>query len=305
MDITVVVNQMVMMMLMLCVGVIAAKAGVVDAETNRRLSSFALAVPQCAIILSSAMNMQRQVMAGRVLLFLGAGFLMHGLLLVLCLVIPRLARVNARDRGVYSFLGAFGNIAFMGYPILQALYGGDAVFYGSLLAFSFNCLAFTAGIRLLGGTEERFGWRRMVSPALVASVAAVALIFLPVRWPGPVKAAADYLGNMITPLSMIIIGASLGDQRLRDVFGSWRAYAFAPVKLLLAPVLVWAVMRLVLDDPTLLGIVTVEAAMPSATVGVMLSIQYGANERLASRLLFVTTVLSAFTIPLVCWILLT
>lgn len=304
MDITIVLDQMAMMTLMLCVGVIAAKTGVVDAETNRRLSRFAMAIPQSAIILASAMNMQRTVTAGRVLLLLGAGCLMHGLLLALSMLVVRLFRVNAGERGLLGFFGTFGNIAFMGYPILRALYGSDAVFYASLLSVSFNLLAFTVGIRLLGGAEERFDWRRMLNPGLIASLAAVVMIFLPVSWPGPVKEAANYLGDMITPLSMIIIGASLGEQRLRDVFGSRRACAFAPVKLLLAPVLVWAVMRLILSDPLLLGVVTVEAAMPSATIGVMLSIQYGANERLASRMVFITTVLSTVTIPLVCWALL-
>ena len=72
MDISLVMNQMLMMLLMLVVGVIAAKAGVVDAETNRRLSRYAMAVPQCATILASAMNMQADVTVGTVLGVLGA-----------------------------------------------------------------------------------------------------------------------------------------------------------------------------------------------------------------------------------------
>lgn len=304
MNVTIVLNQMAMMMIVLCVGVAAAKTGVVDAETNRRLSRFAMAVPQSAIILSSAMNMQQQMTVGRVFLLMGVGCAAYMLILGMCVLIPRIFKINAGDRGLYSFLGAFGNVAFMGYPILRAIYGSDAVFFASLMAIPFNVLVFTLGVRLLGGAEGRFDWRRLLSPALVASLVSLVIIFLPVRWPGPVKEAASRLGDMIVPLSMIIIGASLGDQRLGDIFGDWKAYAFAPVKLLLAPAAVWAVGRLVLHDPMVLGILTVEAAMPSATVGVMLSIQYGANERLASQMVFITTVLSAVTIPLVCWLLL-
>lgn len=296
-------NVMLTMLCMLAVGVIAARTGVVDGETNRRLSRFAMAVPQCAIILASAMNMQRGLTAGRVLLLLGVGCLMYALLLAVSLAVPRLVGVKKESRGVYSFMGAFGNVAFMGYPILRALYGSDAVFYAALIGIPFNLLAFTVGVRMLGGTAG-FDWRDLFNPALVASLVSVVIIFLPVSWPQPVMEAVNYLGDMIVPLSMIIIGASLGEQRLRDVFTSRRAYAFAPVKLLIAPVVIWAVMRLIVDDPLLLGIVTVEAAMPSATVGVMLSIQYGADERLASQMVFVSTVLSVLTIPLVCWLLL-
>lgn len=303
MDIGIVFNQMLMMMIMLCVGVIGAKTGIVDGETNRRLSRFALTIPQCAIILASAMNMEQEQTPGRVLMIIGIGCVMYALLLAMSFLVPRLFRVNARDRGVYCFLGTFGNVAFMGYPILRAVYGSDAVFYAALMGIPFNILAFTIGIRMLGG-QEKFTWRQLCNPALVSSVIAVILIFLPISWPMPITEAANYLGDMIIPLSMIIIGASLGEQRLRDVFLSWQAYAFAPVKLLLAPLLVWAVTRLFLDDPLLLGIVTMEAAMPSATVAVMLSIRHGANERLAAQVVFVTTVLSVAAIPFICWLLL-
>ncbi len=87
------------------------------------------------------------------------------------------------------------------------------------------------------------------------------------------------------------------------MFGDWRSYAFAPVRLLVAPVLVWAVLRLFITDTVLLGTMTVLAAMPVASFATMLSIQYGGNERIASRTVFVTTVLSVVTIPIVCWLL--
>ena len=303
MDIGTILNQLIMMMIVLCVGVIGAKTGVIDPETNRRFSRFATTIPQSAIILASAMNMENGLTVSRVLLLLGAGAVMYALLLAVSLGVPRLLGVK-KDLGLYGFAGAFGNVAFMGYPILWALYGSDAVFYAALLGMPFNILAYTIGIRMVSGRKEELNWRDVLNPALVSSIAAIGIIFLPVSWPQPVTEAANYLGDMIVPLSMLIIGASLGELRLRDVFGSWRAYASAPIKLLIAPVVVWAVMRLVLSDRLLLGIMTVEAAMPSATVGVMFSIRYESNERLMSQMVFVSTILSVVTIPFISWLLL-
>ena len=118
------------------------------------------------------------------------------------------------------------------------------------------------------------------------------------------KDATTYFGDMILPLSMTIVGASLGSQRLRDVFADWKLYIYSPAKLLVAPVLLWAVMRLFISDGTLLATLTLLGATPCGAIAVMLSLQYGGNEKLATRAVFLTTVLSAATIPLVCWLLL-
>ena len=297
---------MLTMLVLLIVGVAASKTGVVDAETNKRLTRFAMAVPQCAIILSSAMNLEMEMTVGKVLGILGAGAVMYALLIALAFLAPRIAGVKGSDRGVFTFLGAFGNVAYMGYPLVGALFGSDAVFYATILCIPFNLLAFTVGVDMLagGGRRGKMSWRDFVNPAMVSSVLAVIITFLPVKWPGPLTEAVSILGDMILPLSMIIIGATLGEQKLSQVFLDWRVYLFAPVKLLLAPALLWAVMGLFIKDKLLLDTITVLGGMPCAAVAAMLSIQYGADERLASRAVVLTTVLSVGTIPLVCWLLL-
>lgn len=306
MDVSVVLNEMLMMMLLLLVGVVTAKTGVVDPETNKRLTRFALVVPQSAVILSSAINMQMEMTMGKVLAVLGVSVVVYLLLVGLGLLAPRLYRIAPKDRGLFSFLAIFGNVAYMGFPLVRALLGSDAVFYAALMNTPFNCLAYTLGVRLVSSGAEKGGlnWRQLVNPPLVCSVLAIVIVFLPFDWPGPVARAVETMGDMILPLSMVIIGASLGTQRMKDVFGDWRTYAYAPVRLLLSPVLVWAVMRLFVRDQVLLSVVTVLGATPSAAMATMLAIQYGGDEKAASRGVFVSTVLSVVTIPFICWLLL-
>ena len=305
MDMTLLINLMTTMLLMLVIGVVAAKAGVVDPETNRRLNRYAMAIPQCATVLASAMNIEKGMTVGTVLSVLGIGVVMYALLLGLGFLVPWLLRLPRDDRGLYSVLTIFGNTGFMGLPLVGAMFGSTAVFYAALLTIPFNLLAFTVGIRLLGGKDERFDWHKMVNPVLVSSVLAAVIIFLPISWPVFIKDTATYFGNMILPLSMTIVGASLGEQKLRDVFADWRLYIFAPARLIAAPLLLWLIMRPFISDPTLLGVVTLLGATPCAAIAVMLSMQYGGNAKLATRAVFLSTVLSVVTIPLMCWLLLT
>lgn len=305
MEISSVFEQMLVLLILLLVGVAAAKTGVVDGETNRRLTRFALVIPQSAQIISSVIEDELNITPVQLLSVFGASCVMYGLLIALGYLVPILYRFDRRDRGIYSFMTIFGNVGFMGFPVAEAIFGSRGLFYAALLNMPFNLLAYTLGISLLNSGEEKVGfdWRRLVSAPLVAAVIAIFLLLAHVRLPQPVTESIGLMGDMIVPLAMIIIGASLGEQDLKTVFGDWRAYAFAPVRLFVAPVLVWAVLRLFITDSVLLGTMTVLSAMPVASFATMLSIQYGGNEKVASRTVFVTTVLSVVTIPIVCWLL--
>lgn len=305
MDIRAVINQMLVLLILLIVGVIAAKTGVIDRETNRRLTNFTLIIPQTCMILGSVLNVDLGLTPLRILWIFVAGCIMYGLLILLGFVIPRVCGVKREDRGLYSFMTIFGNTGFMGFPVVSALYGPTALFYAALLNIHFNTLAYSLGIALVGnkGEKMKIDWKKLVNAPLVAAALSIVIVCFNIRVPEPVAEAVGMLGDMIVPSSMIIIGSSLGNQKLKDIFGDWRAYAFSPVRLILCPVLLWAVLRLFIHDPVLLGTMTVLGGMPVAAMSTMLSIQYGGNEKAASRTVFVTTVISVLTIPFICWLL--
>ena len=305
MDIMLVFNQMLVLLILLIVGVIAAKAGVMDEDTTKRFTRFTLLIPQTCMILNSVLGAELDISAGRVLTVLGVGVVMYAILTAVSFLVPVLYRCKPGDKGIYSFMTIFGNTGFMGIPVVGAIFGGAASFYAALLNIPFNLLAYTLGIALLNssGKKTKIQWKLLINPPMVASFLAVILVCVRVTLPTPLTRSIAYLGDMVVPCSMIIIGASLGQQKLRDVFGDWHVYAFAPVRLFAMPLLLWSIMHLFVKDPTLIGVIAVLGAMPVASFATMLSIQYGGNVQMASKTVFVTTVLSVLTIPIVCAIL--
>ena len=296
---------MLVMLIMLVVGVVCAKTRIVDKDANKKLTTFALYVPQVCMILASVMTTELSVTPLQILLILGVGCAMYALLVGLSFLVPKVYRCSVSDKGIYSFMTIFGNVGFMGFPVVQSIFGDAAVFYASIMNIPFNLLAYTLGISLLNskGKETHFSWKLLLNPPLVASACSILILLLKVPVPDFVTDAVDRMGDMIVPLSMIIIGSSLGEMKLRDIFGDWRVYLFAPVRLIIAPLLVWGVLHFFVHDSLILGTMTVLAAMPVAAFATMLSIEYGGNEQVASRTVFVTTVLSVATIPFVCWLL--
>ena len=298
-------NKMLVMLLMLVVGVICAKTGIVDKDANKKLTTFALYVPQVCMILASVMSDELSVTPLQILIILGCACIMYALLVALSFLVPHIYRCKPSDKGIYSFMTIFGNVGFMGFPVVQAIFGDAAVFYASILNIPFNLLAYTLGVSLLNskGKEVSFSWKLFVNPPLVASVVSILILLLRIPIPDFVASAVDSMGDMIVPLSMIIIGSSLGEQKLGEIFGDWRTYLFAPIRLIVSPILVWGVLHFIIKDELLLGTMTVLASMPVAAFATMLSIEYGGNEKVASRTVFVSTVLSVLTIPFVCWLL--
>lgn len=305
MDIMLVFEQTLVMLFLLVAGVISGKAGVMDEESSRRFTSFNLLIPQSCMILSSILGADIQLSAGRVFGILGTGVVMYAILVAIGMLVPQIYRCKPADKGIYSFMTIFGNVGFMGIPVAKYLLGDEAALYAALLNIPFNLLAYTFGIALLNskGRKEPINWKLLVNAPLIISALCVVLLCLHVHITGPLGRAIGMLGDMILPSSMIIIGASLGRQKLKDVFGDWRVYLFAPMRLVVVPVVLWAILHRFVHNPVFLGTMTLQGAMPVAAFATMLSIQYGGNVEMASKTVFVTTVLSVITIPLVCGLL--
>lgn len=297
-------EQMLVMLLMLIVGVVCAKTGVIDADGNRKITRFTLAVPQSCMVLSSAINIEFEIHAAKLAAVFFSGFVMYAVLIALGALVWFVLRKREGQRELYAFMTVFGNVGFMGFPVISALLGSEALLYASLLLVPFNLLAYSVGVMMIRG-ELRDGFHFdtsvLRSPPMVATYVAIVLLLLRVHIPAPVEEAVDAMGDMIVPLSMIIVGASLGDMPLGEALGDWRCYVFSLFRLLVVPAAVWLVMGLFIKNELLLGVMTIQAGMPVAAIASMLSLQYGRNASLASRTVFVSSVLSTLTIPLICW----
>jgi malate permease and related proteins len=243
---------------------------------------------------------------GQLALLLLYGCLTFILLLILGLAVIKLLRVNKAQAGVYKFMAVFGNVVFMGFPMVATIFGSGAVFYASIFVNPIGIMMFSLGIVLTSGGEEKpkIDYKLFVNAPLVSSLIALVIYLLSIRFPTAVTDSLDLLGAMTAPGAMLVIGSSLADIPLREVFDNWRVYVVSLTKLLVGPVLVWLVLKNLISDPMVLGIAVITAAMPIATTATMLSLEYGGDYALASKGVFISTALSLLTIPLTAYLLL-
>lgn len=305
MDISSLTNQMLVLIILLFLGFVAFKAGVMTANSNKGLSRIVLILAQSAMILSSVMNAEISLDARGVFTVIGITCAMYAILFLLSLLCSRILRAPKSDRGTYEFMAMFGNVGFMGYPVIASLFGAEAVFYTSLFNIPFNILVYSLGIvQLSGGDRKRFRLKQIITAPLVATFIAIIIFSTGLHIPTPIASATKLLGDMTVPAAMLIIGCSLGDIPIKELFGKWQVYVFTALKLLVIPIIVWAILRLFVTDPLLLGIATVISSLPVATTSTMLCMEHDGNVALASRTVFITTVASVVTIPAIVYLLL-
>jgi len=304
MDMQVILSQMAVLFVLLAVGFVGGKAKLLGADAGKALSRIIINVTSPCTILASVLSGDVSTTAGETAVFLLFSFLAYLLFLLISIPSARLLGGDKATRGLFSYMAAFGNTSFMGFPVIIAVFGAPAVFYAALFNVPFVLLTFSAGIVLISGKGSGFNPKLLINPSIVAAIVSIPIAITAFRAPAVVTEPVRLLGSMTTPGAMLVIGSTLARVSFREVFSEWRLYSVALLKLIVMPVTTWLVFRHLVAKEVLLGVLVVLSAMPIAAMSAMVAIEYGGNERIASGGVSLSTLFSGVTIPLIVYLLL-
>jgi len=305
-----VLSNLTSLCLLMLIGYILRRAKIITDEVNTGLSAILLKVAlPCTILMSMQRDFSVEMLTDGLIVF-GVAFVLHFLAAGLGAGLTRLCKVSPTQRGLWLFALSFANVAYMGYPVIKAIYGDEALFYVAMNNVAFNLLFPTLGyaIILYGAAKTdkpaekaRFSAvvkRLAVNEALVATVIGLTLFVASIRLPAPVGNALTMAGSLTTPVSMMIIGGLLAKNSFKLVFSDVKIYVLAAMRLFILPLAVWLILRPFIQNELMLGVMTYLVAMPAGAVLGIVSVQKGADGFTASKIVFMTTVLSLCTIPL-------
>lgn len=304
-DFLIVADQIFILVLLIAAGYVAVSTEIVDPRATRGLSGLLINITIPALIIASMqVPFTPERLAGAETLVLATGAL-YIFSFGLAWAVSKAMRVPPAEEGVLQFAIVFGNVGFMGFPVALTLFGEESLFYVAIFNLFFNVLVFSVGIAMLTeGRGKGFDPRLLANPGILASIVGFALFLGSIEIPSPFIDSIDLLGGVTTPLAMIIVGAMLATFPAREMVGNWRIGVASAVLLLGVPVAYYYLFAPIFADPFINGIMITMAAMPAAANTVIFAEQYGADSRLASQIVFVSTIGSLITIPLVTTVLL-
>lgn len=291
-------SQIIILFLIMIVGFIAKRKNIMNNEVSRGLTELVLNVTFPFMIIASFNFEYSKEMMNTGMIILGISFAAHLLLIAAGGILFRKYPQNLK--GVLRFITVFSNCGFMGYPVINSIYGTVGVFYTAIYNIPFNIFMWTFGVMFFTGEKNTKDIKKvLLNPGIIAVFIGLILFIFSIKLPYVIYSTLDLIGATTTPLSMMIIGSMLADSDLKTIFSGFTVYYAALLRLVITPAVVFAILYLAGARGMLLGIPVLISGMPAAANTAIMAEKFNADSMFASKCIFITTLLSAVTIPLI------
>ncbi len=291
------VKQVVVLFILIFAGFVCVKTKAVKMEGKKAFSDLLLYLIVPAMVINSyMMEFNIDILHNLLKAFeLSILLLLIGLFITLALT----AKHKSPDLPIMRFACIFSNAAYMGFPLIQALFGSEGLLYASAFVTVYNILLWTAGYGIVSKKVRAKEVLRTIftNPVLISVVAGLLIYLCQIPVPDIIKQPVSLVGNMNTPLAMIIAGANLAQGNLLKSLQNKRLYLICSVKLILYPLVGLAALWLLHLEFHIAFTVFIGMACPAGASAIMFAERYGKDAKYASEIFVVTTVLSAVSIP--------
>lgn len=295
-------EQVASMLVMVAIGVLVARAGLITEEQSVGLSNLTVYVFCPCMVLGAYQvdfSMEKVVGLG---LSIGCAFLVHGLFMLVSRIVLRRGENIALERTAVVFTNS-GNICF---PILTAALGTGSLFYASGYLFTFNLLLWTVGVAQICGNRSMCSFKKVfLNPNILAIFAGMLLFLLRVRLPHVIQIGVSAFSGMVAPVSMLVLGFELSRMRFKALFCSLRLYWVCFLRLILFPLLLLLVFKGIFftswtaDSAMIAMVMLIIGSAPSAASIPMLAQIFRLDAEYGARLVAMSTLLSVATMPLI------
>ncbi|MDF2485477.1 MAG: putative rane protein [Herbinix sp.] len=309
------INQIMIIFIIIAVGIICYKVKLIDEATNSKLSNILLMLVNPMVIFVAYQREFSSELLEGLLISLLLSIVTHVVgILIASLLIKKKKRENLRidnvvikkyvvnpDAEVERIQCIYSNVGFMGIPIVNGIFGTEGVFYVTASITIFNVFLWTHGVIMMSGSREwniKSMLKKLLSPSIIAIVIGLLCFLFQLMVPKVIYQAFSYIANINTPFAMLIAGVTIGRTNIFKILVKRRIYYVTLIKLIIIPMLLLFIFsRFAIDEKVFITAV-IMAAAPSATTGILFAIKYEKDSVLAAEILTVTTLLCAFSIPL-------
>lgn len=283
--------------LMVLVGYIVFRRGLISEHGTKEMSNLLLKIVTPMILISS---FQREFDGGLMrdwLIMFGISALTYAVQIIIATLFYR--DKSAEHVAENRLSVVLPNCGFLAFPLMQALVGDTGIFLGSTSVIILNILMWTYGSKLFRPKEKLRLKNILTNPGIISVVGGLILFVSPYKLPQPVFIAMDAIGSLNTPLAMIVLGGLLAQTNLKEIFSRACFYKVAFLKQILVPVIMLVLLMIIPMPPDVKLIAFICAATPTATAVGMLSQLYDSDYRFATCAVVITTVVSLVSIPLI------
>ncbi len=283
--------------LLILVGIYAQKKGIITNLNRKKFTDLIIEIIlPCNIVNSFLIDWSYDILINSITVFIVAIITQ-----VLYVILSKmLFRKSVKDRqSVLRYAIICSNAGFLGNPIVESVFGSQGLLFASVALIPLRFAMWSSGLKLFTETDGKSTAKKLIThPCIIAVFVGFILMLAQIQLPGFMLKTLSGIGSSNTAISMIVIGSILAEIHVKEILDKELFY-YSFIRLIVIPISVLFILKLFGIDNLVIGVIVLLSAMPAGSTTVMLAEKYDGNSRYASSCVFLSTILSLITIPLI------
>lgn len=300
MEMFTIIESVLSLFMMILVGVYANKKKIITSEINKSLTNILIHIALPFMIVSSFIFTYNDTIKNNVIKTFYYSFVAYIIIIIVStiLVLP----IKGDKKTILHFANIFPNTGYIGFPILNSIYGSEGVIYGSIFNMFFVILVWTYGILLFKGNLNKEDVKHEIkkilfNPSLIAVFIGIIIMVFNIQLPNAILNSIDSIGNITGPLSMIIIGVILSNSQIKKYLKDYTIYYGLTTKLVIIPAIFCFISIFMGDTSKAINTVIIMTAMPASAMTSILAESFNKEKEYAAVIVSLTTLGTIFTVP--------
>ncbi|MDF2473787.1 MAG: putative permease [Anaerocolumna sp.] len=290
-------NMQGTLFLLILAGIYAQKKGIITNQNRKKFTDFIIEIIlPCNIINSFLISWSYDILMNCITVFIVA--IVTQILYVI--ISKMLFRKSTKDRqAVLRYAIICSNAGFLGNPIVESVFGSQGLLFASVALIPLRFAMWSSGLKLFTETDGKSTAKKLIThPCIIAVFVGFILMISQIQLPGFMLKTLAGIGSSNTAISMIVIGSILAEIQVKKILDKELFY-YSALRLLVIPAAVLIILKLFRIDSLVIGVIVLLSAMPAGSTTVMLADKYNGNSKFATSCVFLSTILSLITIPLI------
>ena len=307
MDLSVIIEQIIKLFIVMAIGYGAAKTGYITVQFKDIISNVIKKITLPLLIVTSMMSKE---LSSEVLVNTGIAALSALVVIVVLygagLLSAKIFRLKEPTKTVHSLVTATGNVVFLGYPVISAVYGADGLYYAVIYGIINDLFLWSIGVYLVnkstGKSTSKEALKKLLNPNTLSCVVGILFMLLGIKFPKTLFDTLSGVGHLTTNLSMIFIGMVLSTVNITKIYKRVSMLVIIVLKMVITPVIAAFLLSKFGINPVVCGAIVLQIAMPAQTVMSIITNEAGSDVSYSAEYIFLSTIISIGTLPLVYYL---
>lgn len=294
----IVFNKIIALFLIILIGVYGTKKHIINDDVNKGLRRILLEITLPLLVINSFSfsfdeGMGRNIITAFIYSIL---FMILGGIISYILLKP----LKGEKKKILHFANFFSNCGFIGFPIINSIFGAEGVVYTSIFNMVFTIFLWTYGVMIFSDKLSKENIKKvLLNPSIIAVYIGIPIMIFNIKLPASILDTTKIVGDMTAPISMIIVGSILSKVKIKSVFKEASVYYGALIKLIVIPLAIYMIKLIIKDNSSVIDTIIVIQAMPAAAMTSIFAADFDKEKEYGAIVVFVTTLLSIITIPVI------